>query len=717
MITPDLMIGAFAQNGDRTAVPATDPNGFINFNQGYTPFYELSLTSGNPQAKAVERRGMNQLFYQLTQNVQSWQQQSYAPWISGMPGGYEKGAYVTRTISGDLQIFRSVVDGNMSDPATNSTNWQLQPIYSDALARVPMPAGGTGLTGVEIINTPVDVLTLPSGTYELSGDAIAAQCQNLPNAAAGGYTAPRAGMLEIKKWMSYGVMRYTDLYNHTYTRCSSQAGVWRDWQTITTVEDEQVGNLTLATVTQNGNAFTATTIPAFTNMSSATFIKWNFSVSSPAAAGSYTLDVNGMGPIPLLNQVGGNLNPGDLYGMVILNYRVTQWRIVAGMGQQYGPNLAQTNAYQYITKQHLDNTIAALGKPQWSDIQNKPNVVINNDLSAKLQSIELGGANLVQPSLDFHYNNGTTDFDARIVQISETQLDFRMNSQPSPNYAMRISSSGGGLTGSVDFKYLVQISGSMYVPSNQRITWLGLGRWHLVSEASPNTGDFILSRYTDATTFAGISIRVARADGLVTFEKRPYWGFTPWDNGNFDPTTKITRTVPNETAGTEFNSGAVGLVAATPTEAINASLKIANSNIAAAASVITFERHGQWGLCLGIDSTDNQLRIGGYSMGLVSYPILHTGNLATYLPNAIANIAYNGIGSYGLFLASGSGSDYTPMYPGTLVAGSQLYYNNCQANIPSAALQSPPGTWRCMSHLYNYDGRDPDAVGVFQRVS
>jgi hypothetical protein len=55
LITPPLILTPFANTGDQTVIPPTDPNGFVNFANGYTPDYEINLGSGDPQAKAVER--------------------------------------------------------------------------------------------------------------------------------------------------------------------------------------------------------------------------------------------------------------------------------------------------------------------------------------------------------------------------------------------------------------------------------------------------------------------------------------------------------------------------------------------------------------------------------------------------------------------------------------------------------------------------------------
>jgi len=61
LIVPPLILTPFANAGDQTVIPPTDPNGFVNFANGYTPDYEINLGSGDPQAKAVERGIQNYL--------------------------------------------------------------------------------------------------------------------------------------------------------------------------------------------------------------------------------------------------------------------------------------------------------------------------------------------------------------------------------------------------------------------------------------------------------------------------------------------------------------------------------------------------------------------------------------------------------------------------------------------------------------------------------
>jgi len=64
-----------------------------------------------------------------------------------------------------------------------------------------------------------------------------------------------------------------------------------------------------------------------------------------------------------------------------------------------------------------------------------------------------------------------------------------------------------------------------------------------------------------------------------------------------------------------------------------AALQIHNNGNTSASAGIVFHRGGQYGCIFGLDN-DNQLRVGGFSFGSVSYKIWHEGNLnpANYAP-------------------------------------------------------------------------------------
>ncbi|WP_312817042.1 phage tail fiber protein [Atlantibacter subterraneus] len=87
------------------------------------------------------------------------------------------------------------------------------------------------------------------------------------------------------------------------------------------------------------------------------------------------------------------------------------------------------------------------------------------------------------------------------------------------------------------------------------------------------------------------------------------------------------------------------------TSAIAAAFNIGNNANNAASAVIAYERGGQFGCLVGLD-TDNRFKIGGWSMGAVAYEFYHQGNTVVdgngYLKKASPVVKVFGDGSAGL---------------------------------------------------------------------
>lgn len=224
-----LIVTPFATNGTTRNPPQTDPNGFVNWDQGYTQFYEIELGSNNPQAKAVERDIQNALFKIATENIQAWQQLGFSQWYSTMAGGYAKNAMVMRQdTNSDWIPFRSLVGANVSDPLTNNVNWDRIRTTDELLGRIPMPTGGP-TNSAEVITNPVDFNILLNGTWEFISDAVASASPNAPSPLGGSTTA---GMVEAKSWVNgattYAVQRYLDRLGNCLFR-GAVNGAWNAW--------------------------------------------------------------------------------------------------------------------------------------------------------------------------------------------------------------------------------------------------------------------------------------------------------------------------------------------------------------------------------------------------------------------------------------------------------------------------------------------------------
>ena len=246
-MSADLISLPFADQGDKQSVPVTDPNGFVNVTEGYTKYYEISLASGDPQAKGVERNVQNYLFNLITSNLQVWQQGGLPPWYSNMPGGYPVNALVFRAGSDGIpNPYRSTAAGNITDPLTSNT-WEYQPTAAVAKMNVPMPSGGSAGPAAAVIAAAVDLNTLVApATFEIQSDAVVAACQNLPGAVA---KTALAGMLEIMVWpngaTTYTIQRYVDRTGQVFVRGATN-GAWTAWQgTITDKGGQMSGPLVL----------------------------------------------------------------------------------------------------------------------------------------------------------------------------------------------------------------------------------------------------------------------------------------------------------------------------------------------------------------------------------------------------------------------------------------------------------------------------------------
>ena len=94
---PKYYILPFASSGTKAAVPdATQIDGTVSYTDGYGADYSLPLDS-DPAALAPERDKWNQLWYDITLNVQQYQQHGFPEFITtsdngGSPYAYAQGS-------------------------------------------------------------------------------------------------------------------------------------------------------------------------------------------------------------------------------------------------------------------------------------------------------------------------------------------------------------------------------------------------------------------------------------------------------------------------------------------------------------------------------------------------------------------------------------------------------------------------------------------------
>lgn len=133
MPDPKYFIHPFGVDGDRTAIPETEPvSGAVNYDTGFPVDYQLDQTS-DPDAKNIPRDQFNELLYQVTLAIQQNQQNGFPIWITAAANGgtsfpYAKGSTVRYT---DSINYESQVDNNTVLPGSDATKW-LPVSYSQA---------------------------------------------------------------------------------------------------------------------------------------------------------------------------------------------------------------------------------------------------------------------------------------------------------------------------------------------------------------------------------------------------------------------------------------------------------------------------------------------------------------------------------------------------------------------------------------------------------
>lgn len=652
MITPELIPSPFAAQGDKDPIPQTSSTGFANLRDGYTPDYEISLASNNPQAKAVERKIQNQLFFIATQNAQAWQRQMAPPWFQGMPGGYEQNAEVVRVGNdGIMRRYRSMVNANASDPLS-STTWEEQPAWSVMRSSIPMPAGGPGLSsGGEVITTGRNFNDLLNGTWEFFSDSVVIASQNAPVYPASAGAA--AGMLEAKSWISrsntFCVQRYTDRVGNVAVR-GLNAGEWTNWMYAVNVMALQQGRVTYGVAAGPANAYTLTLVPQLQGgLVDGMILRVKFNTVNTGAS---TINVSGLGAKAIVGAAnfpltGGELGQG-LIAELVFDAAGDRWRILAG-----APRIQVGNAdqdYQAPSWKQVKDYVASqkLTEVDWTDVVNKPNVAIQ-DTTPWFANLELSDA---RPFIDFHFNsNRAKDFDYRLISEADGSLAF-YSRQGSAGPTQDILFNRNSVT---FFQPRLDVAKNLAYIANSGPIWQN-------TTADQPGWKFTFAQGVNANNNAVIAVNTTNPDGSyrsqvmrwdwastnVIFNNRPLFAgqYTPWDSGNFDPNLKLTLNAFNDSSYTRMtNSGAKDVGIASMTSYADAAMSFfnyeASNPTGPRAAVISFVRNGSRGVLFGLDS-DNKLKWGGYSLGAVAFEIADSNNLMSLWSSHAAAPNWNG---------------------------------------------------------------------------
>lgn len=114
----------FATGGDRTVVPDSAPvDNSVSYIEGYGADYQRVKT--DPLSKNIERDKMNDLFFQITNELSQLQSRGIPDFITTALNGGVAYSYAVNSLVRwtDNNIYISLVGANTSDP-TNTTNWK-----------------------------------------------------------------------------------------------------------------------------------------------------------------------------------------------------------------------------------------------------------------------------------------------------------------------------------------------------------------------------------------------------------------------------------------------------------------------------------------------------------------------------------------------------------------------------------------------------------------
>lgn len=332
--------------------------------------------------------------------------------------------------------------------------------------------------------------------------------------------------------------------------------------------------------------------------------------------------------------------------------------------------------------------IAKLATVDWSNVTNAPTDLVSLNTSPSLSGLELNSAT---PSIDFHFNGDSSDYNFRLVNGVDGGLQF-------VNKTATLLTVGPGDIGA-SVKFLAKAA---------LVVWSQAGNGSLnFHSADGATLDYCFKH--DDTSFslyaypegkAGVlALSMARATGAISFSARPtFAGATPFDSLNFDPTKKADAATTLEGYG--ITDAVLASEYSQTISTLNSQVETANTQITAANEAIETKQDNlgftpvrQGG---GVSQLDNPLLIGwdGTAVRVTvdaadQGALLTDANLSSYLPAKLVAMGVGEIGTYGFFRNGTSSTNAA----GTLVSGGSLAYGST-----GSYSGAPAGTWRCAGY-------------------
>ncbi len=128
MTAPYYYVYPFAVQGSNTSPVPTQyqNNNQISYQDGWTPAYELDLSVPDSGAIPVSRTQTNQLFFDVTNNIQQYQQQGVPYWYAnnGLPSPDTASILYplySRVVYTDGNVYESQITNNTNTPGTDGT--------------------------------------------------------------------------------------------------------------------------------------------------------------------------------------------------------------------------------------------------------------------------------------------------------------------------------------------------------------------------------------------------------------------------------------------------------------------------------------------------------------------------------------------------------------------------------------------------------------------
>jgi len=181
MTNPVYIRVPFGTSGDRTAIPvAGAAAGPVNYTYGWGTDYSLPRST-NPAALNVERVAMNEVLYDITSNIQQYQQYGF-PWFittsdnGGSPFSYSANAAVRYDTGSGIYVYISLIDANTELP-TNALAWKKLDVAAIGTVTSASVASANGFAGTVANATTTPVITISTsvtGLMKGNGTAVSA---------------------------------------------------------------------------------------------------------------------------------------------------------------------------------------------------------------------------------------------------------------------------------------------------------------------------------------------------------------------------------------------------------------------------------------------------------------------------------------------------------------------------------------------------------------